>query len=106
VVLNRARAVRFHAGAAPRVWAESGANFTQLAQRAADKGLAGLEWAAAVPGSVGGAVYGNAGAFGGDVQHSLIAADLLGPRGRETLTVEQFGYGYRTSVLKAWQLLH
>ncbi len=100
VVLNRARAVRFDAGEHPIVWAEAGATFSQLAHRAAVKGLGGLEWAATVPGTVGGAVYGNAGAFGGDVAHDLIHAEVLTEGGLETWSVEKFGYGYRTSVLK------
>jgi UDP-N-acetylmuramate dehydrogenase len=100
VVLNRAKAVTFQSGDQPRVRAESGATFSQLAQRAATKGFAGLEWAATVPGTVGGAVYGNAGAFGGDVAHQLISAELLTAQGRITWPVEKFEYGYRTSVLK------
>ena len=100
VVLNRAKEIRFDNGDQPKVWAESGATFSQLAHRAASKGLGGLEWAATVPGTVGGAVYGNAGAFGGDVAHDLISADLLTEQGRETWTVEKLGYGYRTSLLK------
>jgi UDP-N-acetylmuramate dehydrogenase len=99
-VLNRAKAVRFDAGEQPRVWAESGAVFTNLANRCAAKGLSGLEWAATVPGTVGGAVYGNAGAFGGDMAHSLIRAELLTPEGREPWSVEKFAYGYRSSILK------
>ncbi|MGE5248745.1 MAG: UDP-N-acetylmuramate dehydrogenase, partial [Bacteroidota bacterium] len=43
---------------------------------------------------------GNAGAFGGDVAHDLICAELLTEGGRETWPVEKMGYGYRTSVLK------
>lgn len=100
VVLNRAKAVRFEEGRQPGVWAEAGANFSQLAHRAAVKGLGGLEWAATVPGTVGGAVYGNAGAFGGDVARDLIHAEVLTGNGLETWPVEKFGYGYRTSVLK------
>jgi len=53
-----------------------------------------------VPGTVGGAVYGNAGAFGGDTAGSLIRAELLTESGRESWTVEKLGYGYRTSILK------
>jgi UDP-N-acetylmuramate dehydrogenase len=49
---------------------------------------------------VGGAVYGNAGAFGSDVAHDLIQADVLTETGLETWPVEKFEYGYRTSVLK------
>lgn len=100
VILNRAKGVKFHLGEQPSVTAESGVVFSNLANRCASKGLAGLEWAATVPGTVGGAVYGNAGAFGGDVAGSLIRAELLTENGKETFTVEQMGYGYRTSVLK------
>ena len=104
VVLNRAKGVTFHTGDQPSVTAESGVVFSNLANRCASKGLAGLEWAATVPGTVGGAVYGNAGAFGGDVAGNLISAELLTENGKETLTVDQFGYGYRTSVLKRGEL--
>ena len=100
VVLNRAKGVTFHTGDQPSVTAESGVVFSNLANRCASKGLAGLEWAATVPGTIGGAAYGNAGAFGGDMTGNLISAELLTKNGKETLTVEQFGYGYRTSVLK------
>ena len=100
VVMNRAKGVTFHTGDQPSVTAESGVVFSNLANRCASKGLAGLEWAATVPGTIGGAVYGNAGAFGGDMAGNLISAELLTETGKETLTVEQFGYGYRTSVLK------
>ena len=104
VILNRAKGVKFVTGDQPSVKAESGVVFSNLANRCASKGLAGLEWAAAVPGTVGGAVYGNAGAFGGDVSGDLISAELLTMEGKETFTVEQFGYGYRTSVLKRGEL--
>ena len=104
VVLNRAKGVKFVTGDQPSVKAESGVVFSNLANRCASKGLAGLEWAAAVPGTVGGAVYGNAGAFGGDVSGDLISAELLTMEGKETFTVDQFGYGYRTSVLKRGEL--
>ena len=104
VVLNRAKGVKFNSGEQPSVTAESGVVFSNLANRCASKGLAGLEWAATVPGTVGGAVYGNAGAFGGDVAGNLISAELLTENGKEALVVEQFGYGYRTSVLKRGEL--
>jgi UDP-N-acetylmuramate dehydrogenase len=100
VVLNRAKGVRFHNGDQPSVTAESGVIFSNLANRCAAKGLGGLEWAATVPGTIGGAVYGNAGAFGGDTAGDLIWAELLTENGREKYTVEQMGYGYRTSILK------
>lgn len=100
VVLNRAKEVRFETGDQPQVWCEAGVVIANLAKRCASKGLAGLEWSATVPGTVGGAIYGNAGAFGGDMNDSLVWAELLTSSGREKLSVEQMGYGYRTSTLK------
>jgi UDP-N-acetylmuramate dehydrogenase len=104
VVLNRAKAVRFHGGEEPFVIAESGVTFSNLANRCAAKGLSGLEWAATVPGTIGGAVYGNAGAFGGDMAGNLILSELLTENGREKFTAAQMGYGYRTSILKRGEL--
>jgi UDP-N-acetylmuramate dehydrogenase len=104
VVLNRAKAVRFHNGDEPSVTAESGVVFSNLANRCASKGFSGLEWAATVPGTIGGAVYGNAGAFGGDMAGNLISAELLTETGREKYLVEQLDYGYRTSLLKRGEL--
>jgi len=100
VVLNRAKEVRFDAGDQPQVWCEAGVVIANLARRCASKRLAGLEWSATVPGTVGGAVYGNAGAFGGDMNDNLVWVELLTKNGREKLSVGQMGYGYRTSVLK------
>ncbi len=100
VILNRAAQVRFIEETPPRVWAESGAGLSQVAQRAASRGYAGIEWAATVPGTIGGAVYGNAGAFGGDMAHSLFLAHLVTPQGRLSWSAQEFGYGYRTSRLK------
>ena len=100
VVLNRAKEIRFNLGEQPTVWCESGAVFSSVAHRVAAFGLGGLEWAANVPGTIGGAVYGNAGAFGSNVAHDLIRADILEESGRSWWPVEKFEYGYRSSVLK------
>ena len=100
VLLNRAKKVRFDQRKAT-VWAESGANFGALARQAATKSLTGLEWAAGVPGTVGGAVFGNAGAHDGDIAGNLIEADLLHRiNGRETWPVKRLAYVYRGSALK------
>lgn len=100
VVLNKARKVVFDEGA-PSVWAESGSNFGAIARQAGRKNLSGLEWAAGIPGTVGGAVVGNAGAHGGDVASDLILAEVLHhTRGREEWSTEELAYQYRSSVLK------
>jgi len=101
VVLNQARRVEFETEPDVRVWAESGASLGGIARRAADRGLSGLEWAATVPGSVGGAVVGNAGAHGGDTAGSLDRAGILHrEHGRREWGVDELGFGYRTSWLK------
>lgn len=100
VVLNKAKEVRFESGDQPTVWSEAGVVLSNLANRCASKGLTGLEWAATVPGTIGGAVYGNAGAFGGDMSGNLLWAEMLTKNGRERFSVGQMGYGYRTSILK------
>jgi UDP-N-acetylmuramate dehydrogenase len=103
-ILNRAKAVRFETKGQPKVWAESGVVLSNLANRCASKGLSGLEWGATVPGTIGGAVYGNAGAFGGDLAGNLVWAELLTESGREKWTVVKMSYGYRTSILKLHEI--
>ena len=102
VVLNRSRKTAFAQDAEPpTVWAESGANFGSLARRAATLGLAGLEWAAGIPGTVGGAVVGNAGAHGGEVAAVLEMAEILHrEKGRIFYPAEALEFAYRHSVLK------
>ncbi len=102
IVINRAKSIRFHLDAEPvTVLAGSGSNLGGLARQAAIRGLSGLEWAATVPGTVGGAVYGNAGAHGSDIQANLEMAEILHPiSGKKQWTCGQFEYAYRSSVLK------
>lgn len=102
VILNQARAVSFERPeAGPAVWAESGASFGAVGRRAAERGLSGLEWAATVPGTVGGAVVNNAGAHGSDTAGCLRVAEILQHKeGPELWTVDQLEYGYRESALK------
>lgn len=102
VILNRAHQIIVDAtGDPPSIWAESGAIFGTIARRAGLRGLSGLEWAATIPGTLGGAVYGNAGAFGSDMQSGLMLAEILHPvNGRQFWTPDKMEYGYRTSVLK------
>ncbi len=102
VVLNRARQVHFEPEARPPiVWAESGANLGSIARQAAARELGGLAWAAGIPGTIGGAVVGNAGAHGGDMAGSLIMAEILHRmEGRQQWDVDRLDLAYRTSLLK------
>ena len=109
VIINRTRQTRFDEQSdPPLVWAESGANFGVLARQAAQRGLSGLEWAAGIPGTLGGAVVGNAGAHGGELAHNLRLAEILhrmdagrvGEPQREEWPVEKLEFTYRSSLLK------
>ena len=67
----------------------------------AERGLAGLEFAGNIPGSIGGAVVGNAGAYGRCVADVLIDADVALPDGtRLTVGPERLAFAYRSSALK------
>jgi UDP-N-acetylmuramate dehydrogenase len=101
VIVNRARRVVLEETG--QVYAESGTNLSSLARSCIARGLAGLEWAVSVPGTVGGAVVGNAGAHGSDVAEGLRHVEVLEADGRVTgWPVEKFEYGYRDSLLKRW----
>ena len=98
VILNQAKEVKF---AERHAWAESGASIGSIARRAVEKGLSGLEWAATVPGTVGGAIVGNAGAHGGDIASSLDHAEVLHRHeGRGAWDVKRLEFDYRSSWLK------
>lgn len=75
--------------------------FSGLARRLARLGWGGLEWAVSVPGSVGGAVVNNAGAFGGEVADRLLGAEVVDAGGRRSwLEAAELAYRYRESRLK------
>lgn len=98
LILNQAKEVKF---AEQQAWAESGASIGSIARRAVEKGLSGLEWAATVPGTVGGAIVGNAGAHGGATANSLDHAEILHRKeGRAAWDVERLEFDYRSSWLK------
>jgi UDP-N-acetylmuramate dehydrogenase len=68
---------------------------------ARDAGLAGFEFAAGIPGSLGGAIMMNAGAYGGEMKQVVRTVDVLYPgKGIKTYSGEEMEFGYRTSRLK------
>ena len=80
---------------------DSGVALAGLARWAVKNGWTGLEWAVSVPGTVGGAVIGNAGAHGGDIADNLAWALVAYPgQGRRLLTLDDLQFAYRTSLLK------
>jgi UDP-N-acetylmuramate dehydrogenase len=101
ILLNRCHNIKIHSREEPpTVYAESGANLSNIARMTALRGLAGLEWAGSVPGSVGGAIYGNAGAFGSDISQCLLTVQVLTPeQGEISLDAAQMQFSYRSSRL-------
>jgi UDP-N-acetylmuramate dehydrogenase len=84
----------------PRVVAEAGAGLPALALRTARRGLAGLEFAAGIPASIGGAVVMNAGAHGHAMDEVVEGVEVLTSEGERMLDREALGFGYRTSALQ------
>ncbi|MBX9972307.1 UDP-N-acetylmuramate dehydrogenase [Cytobacillus firmus] len=81
--------------------AGGGYSLVALSTIISKKGLSGLEFASGIPGSVGGAVYMNAGAHGSDISQILTKAHVLFEDGKmEWLTNEEMEFSYRTSVLQ------
>lgn len=84
----------------PQVTVEAGHGLPHLAQEAARRGLAGLEFAAGIPASVGGAVVMNAGAHGYSMSEIVAGVRAQTPRGEETIAGPALGFAYRSSVLQ------
>jgi UDP-N-acetylmuramate dehydrogenase len=83
------------------LWSEAGVPFKLLSRESIARGLAGLEWAVDVPGTVGGAVVGNAGAYGGYICDSLRSLTVLEPDGSvHEMGAEEAGFCYRDSKFK------
>ncbi|WP_195323791.1 UDP-N-acetylmuramate dehydrogenase [Streptococcus sp. 1001283B150225_161107_H12] len=80
---------------------EAGAKLIDVTHVARYHSLTGFEFACGIPGSIGGAVYMNAGAYGGEIAHILQSCKVLTPEGEiKTLTAEELAFGYRHSKIQ------
>lgn len=87
--------------AAPVVTGHAGMLISGFAEACGERGLAGLEWAVGLPGTLGGAVVNNAGAHGGEMRASFLDAALIRLDGTpESVTAADLGYAYRHSTIK------
>ena len=82
------------------VYAECGASLTGLAAEAVKRGLSGLEFAYGIPGTIGGAVYMNAGAYGSEISAVLTESIYLSEGTVKTRNLAEHAFGYRTSVYR------
>ena len=99
IFTSRMKSVRFDG---EYIYAESGANLVTLSHSVASRGLSGLEFAAGIPGTVGGAVFMNAGAYGSDMSSVVVSSDSVDPvtYSKKIITADEHLFGYRTSVYK------
>jgi UDP-N-acetylmuramate dehydrogenase len=100
VLLNRSAGVTIDAGAGT-INADSGLSMAKLSTLAADAGLTGAEFALAIPGNLGGAVWANAGAHGGEMSQILQRVAIMRPDGdEEEITPDALNLSYRHSRFK------
>lgn len=87
-----------------KIEAFSGELLNDVIQFSFDRNLTGLEWAGGLPSTIGAAVRGNVGAFGGEIKDSLVTGEILeldnGEIKTRVLQNEEFKFGYRDSILK------
>lgn len=84
-----------------QIWAQSGISLSQLARSAAEAGLGGLEFAEGIPGSLGGAVVMNAGAYEKEMQDVIIEVEAIDRSGETRLfSAQEAGFAYRQSVFQ------
>jgi UDP-N-acetylmuramate dehydrogenase len=88
-----------------RIVAGGGASNAVILHRARDAGLGGFEFACAIPGTIGGGVWMNAGAYGSDIAQVLTRALVVSPGGASWLTPEELGLSYRHSDLQHGQVV-
>ncbi len=82
------------------ILAQAGALLSKVGTAALDAGLTGFEFAAGIPGTVGGAVVMNAGAYGGEMKDVLLDVTVLTPEGElKILKKDELELGYRTSII-------
>lgn len=81
--------------------AEAGVLMSELVQETCKRGMKGFEWAGGLPGTLGGAVRGNAGAFGGEMKDNVVSVTYLNNRGEaQTIQKDECAFGYRNSLFK------
>lgn len=84
-----------------RLYAEAGVISALAARKSAELGLRGFEWAISLPGTIGGAVRGNAGCFGGETKDNIVSATVLHADGSVSeVLAKDLHFGYRHSIFK------
>lgn len=88
-----------------RIKCGAGVSLARLVKYSADNGLSGLEWAIGVPGTVGGAVRGNAGCFGGQMSDIVHSAKVFQNKKSFFLNNKELKFSYRETILKQQKII-
>ncbi|WP_302116585.1 UDP-N-acetylmuramate dehydrogenase [uncultured Limosilactobacillus sp.] len=98
IILTRLNKVEVHDN---KVTAQAGASYVETTKAARDNKLTGLEFAAGIPGSIGGAIFMNAGAYGGETKNVVSEATVMLPDGTiKHLSNKELDFGYRHSSVQ------
>lgn len=97
VIINKNDGIEFEK---EKVIAGSGTILMNLVHKSIEKGLTGLEWAVGIPGTVGGAVRGNAGAYRGQTSDNVFKVEVLRNGKKIILDKKDCGFGYRQSIFQ------
>ncbi|MBC8744250.1 UDP-N-acetylmuramate dehydrogenase [Lactobacillus sp. Marseille-P7033] len=98
IILTRLNKVEVHDN---KVIAQAGASYVETTKAARDNKLTGLEFAAGIPGSIGGAIFMNAGAYGGETKNVVSEATVMLPDGTiKHLSNKELDFGYRHSSVQ------
>ncbi|QPS71648.1 UDP-N-acetylmuramate dehydrogenase [Lactococcus garvieae] len=88
------------------ITAEAGAKLIDTTYVALDHALTGFEFACGIPGSIGGAVFMNAGAYNGEISHVLLSCTIIDKKGNlRVLQADEMKFGYRHSVIREEDLI-
>ena len=98
VILNKASDILFKKD--NKVVADAGVMLVDLINKTIDQSLTGLEWGIGIPGTIGGCVRGNAGAYGGQMADNIIGVEIMKGSKQFVLNNQQCKFGYRESVFK------
>lgn len=100
IILNKLNGIEIHPEM-QMAYAEAGAMLPLVAKKSVEQSLTGLEFAAGIPGTVGGAIYGNAGAYNSCILDYISSVTVLDENLEvKVLEHEDITYGYRTSIFK------
>ncbi len=97
IKLNKLNNYTFDNG---NIYAEAGCMLNVIASDVSNRGYTGLEWASHIPGTIGGSIYSNAGAYKGQISDVITSITILDNGNIKTINNSEALFGYRTSIFR------